>query len=96
MTHSGRVKAAFWAFGGTVLAFIYVPLIVITINSFNSDRTFGWPPPGFTTEWWSRALEAQGPRDALMMSVKAGLGATAIALVLGTLLSLSLIHIWNL
>ena len=90
MTHSGRVKAAFWAFGGTVLAFIYVPLIVITINSFNSDRTFGWPPPGFTTEWWSRALEAQGPRDALMMSVKAGLGATAIALVLGTLLSLAL------
>ena len=73
-----------------VLAFIYVPLGVVAINSFNSDRTFGWPPPGLTTQWWSAALQAPGPRDALRTSVEAGLGATAIALVLGSLLALAL------
>jgi putative spermidine/putrescine transport system permease protein len=67
-----------------------VPLLVVGVNSFNRDRTFGWPPPGFTTQWWSTAFEAPGPRAALWMSVRAGLGATAIALVLGTLLALAL------
>ena len=75
-----------------VLAFIYVPLGVVAINSFNSDRTFGWPPPGLTTRWWSAALQASGPRDALRTSVEAGLGATAIALVLGSLLALALMR----
>src|SRR5690349_4682180 len=83
-------KVALTAFATVVLAFVYVPLVVVALNSFNSDRTFGWPPPGFTTQWWRAALQAQGPRDALLTSVQAGLGATVIALVLGTLLALAL------
>jgi len=83
-------RIGFTIFAVVVLAFVYVPIGVVTLNSFNSDRTFGWPPPGLTTQWWSLAWEAQGPRDAILTSVKAGLGATAIALVLGSLLSLAL------
>ena len=33
---------------GAVLAFIYVPLIIIGIEAFNEARTLKWPPPGFT------------------------------------------------
>ena len=33
---------------GVILAVVYVPLIVVMVNSFNADRTFGWPPSGFT------------------------------------------------
>jgi putative spermidine/putrescine transport system permease protein len=87
-----RTQVIFWVFALTVLVFIYVPLGVVAINSFNSDRTFGWPPPGLTTKWWSAALKAPGPRDAIRTSVEAGLGATAIALVLGSLLSLALVR----
>lgn len=83
-----RVALGTWAV--LVLAFVYLPLLVVAINSFNADRTFGWPPSGFTTRWWELAATAQGPRQALWMSVKAALGATAIALVLGTLLALAL------
>jgi putative spermidine/putrescine transport system permease protein len=85
-----RTRLSFWVYAVVVLAFIYVPLAVVGINSFNSDRTFGWPPPGFTTRWWSVALKAPGPRDALRTSVEAGLGATTLALVLGSLLALAL------
>ena len=85
-----RARAAWWAFAALVLAFVYVPLAVVGVNSFNQDKTFGWPPSGFTTQWWATAFQAQGPRDALVTSVKAGLGATAIALVLGSLLALAL------
>jgi putative spermidine/putrescine transport system permease protein len=69
------------------LAVIYVPLSIVLINSFNADRTFAWPPPSWTTHWWTRAWDNEGARAALWTSVKAGLGATAIALVLGTLVA---------
>jgi putative spermidine/putrescine transport system permease protein len=67
------------------LAVIYVPLFVVLVNSFNTSRTFGWPPSGFTLEWWQRAAASEGVLNAVATSVKAGLGATFIALVLGTM-----------
>src|SRR5436190_2592651 len=67
------------------LVAIYTPLAVVLVNSFNTSRTFGWPPSGFTVSWWSRAWEAHGARAALANSIKAGLGATVLALLLGTM-----------
>src|SRR3954447_7769918 len=66
-------------------AFLYVPLGIVVLNAFNDSRTFAFPPTGFTTKWWHLAADDQAARDALIASVKAGLGATAIALVLGTM-----------
>jgi len=67
------------------LAFVYVPLIYVLINSFNTSKTFGWPPTGFTTQWWQAAFTDVGVRDAVRSSVLVGLGATAVALLLGTM-----------
>lgn len=72
---------------GVGLAFIYVPLSVVVINSFNSSRTFSWPPTSFTTEWWSKAITNTGVRRALSWSLAAGFSATLIALLLGTSLA---------
>ncbi len=90
MRLTSRARAGLWAVGAAVLIFVYVPLGVVALNSFNSDRTFGWPPPSLTMRWWRLAAQARGPRDALWTSVQAGLGATALALVLGTLLAFAL------
>jgi putative spermidine/putrescine transport system permease protein len=73
-----------------VLAFVYVPLAVVVVNSFNSDQTFSWPPRGFTFEWWQRAKDSTGLTDALRESVVIALAATAVALVLGTLAAMAL------
>jgi putative spermidine/putrescine transport system permease protein len=72
---------------GLTLAFIYVPLAIICIYAFSSANDLEWPPPGFTTHWFSDAINNPGARDAFLTSVKVGLIATAIALVLGTLAS---------
>ncbi|MFJ9558481.1 ABC transporter permease [Streptomyces fuscichromogenes] len=68
-------------------ALIYVPLLLVLVNSLSPDRSASWPPPGLTTRWWSAAWHSSGARAALWTSVRAGLGATAIALVLGTLIA---------
>jgi putative spermidine/putrescine transport system permease protein len=85
MTLSRRARAMLAAVMGVGLAVVYVPLLVVLISSFNPDKTFGWPPSGVTMDWWSRAWHNPGARAALTTSVKAGLGATAIALVLGSM-----------
>jgi putative spermidine/putrescine transport system permease protein len=71
------------------LAFIYVPLIVIAVYAFNSSRAQAWPIDGLTFKWFDKAIHNPGVRDALWTSVKAGLGATAIALLLGSLAAMA-------
>ena len=71
------------------LAFIYLPIVVIAAYAFNESRSQTWPIDGLTTKWFSKALDNSGVRDALWTSLKAGLGATAIALVLGTMAALA-------
>jgi putative spermidine/putrescine transport system permease protein len=71
------------------LAFIYVPLILIAVYAFNASVTQSWPIDTFTTKWFSVAYHDDNVRHALWLSVRAALGATVIALVLGTLASLA-------
>lgn len=77
-----RTLLAIMALGFT---FIYLPLLLVVINSFNTNKSFAWPPTGFTTEWWSKAAVNEGIRDAVMRSFFTALIATSIALVLGSL-----------
>ncbi len=87
MTISNKSRYLLMALMGVGLAFIYIPLSVVVINSFNSSKTFSWPPTSFTTLWWSKAIENTGVREALKWSLFAGLLATTIALLLGTALA---------
>jgi putative spermidine/putrescine transport system permease protein len=83
-------KSARWgltAITGIVLVFIYFPLLVVLVNSFNASKVFSWPPTSWTTDWWSKAATNDGVRSALLTSVKAGVGATLIALVLGSMVA---------
>jgi putative spermidine/putrescine transport system permease protein len=68
-----------------VLAFIYLPLIVIGIYAFNASTNQAWPIPGLSLKWFEGALAQQGVRDALWTSIRAGLLATAVALLLGSM-----------
>ena len=74
---------------GLTLAFIYLPLLIIGLYAFNESVTQAWPIENFSTKWFSVAYHDEKVRDALLLSLQAAIGATAIALVLGTLASLA-------
>ena len=78
-------RLALLLFTVVVLAFLYVPLAVVFRLSFNPAESLGWPPTGWTLEWWRTAWRTEGPRSALWNSVKVALLATAIAMVLGSM-----------
>ena len=92
MNISVRARALFGVAATIGLAFIYLPLIVVVVNSFNTSKVFSWPPREFTLLWWQKAIENEGVRKAMLTSVQAGLGATLIALFLGTALSFALVR----
>jgi len=74
---------------GFTLAFIYIPLFVIGLYAFNKNVTQAWPIENYSTRWFSVAFNNEAVRDALKLSVMAAVGATAVALVLGTLASMA-------
>jgi putative spermidine/putrescine transport system permease protein len=71
------------------LVFIYLPLFIIALYAFNKNVTQAWPIEKYSTKWFSEAYHDEAVRDALKNSIIAALGATAIALVLGTLASMA-------
>jgi putative spermidine/putrescine transport system permease protein len=83
----GRVGLRIATIG--VLAFIYVPLLVVVAYAFNASGTTSWPPAGFSTRWVEAALANTGLRDAFVTSIGIALGASLIALVLGSLAALA-------
>ena len=69
----------------TVL-FLHVPLACIVLYAFSTDaKTFVFPPPGLTTQWFGVAFERDDIRQALALSLRVGAVSTAIAILLGTL-----------
>ncbi len=68
-----------------ILLFIYLPIVLIVVYAFNTSRVPTWPPAGFTLEWFGRAAQSGEIRNSLSLSIQAAIGATLVALVLGTL-----------
>ena len=90
MTTGRGTKVALSIFAVIAFLFVYIPLAVVLINSFNAGETLSWPPQGFSVRWWEAAVSNEGVREALVTSVVLGICATAVALVLGTLAALAL------
>ena len=67
-----------------VIAFLWLPLLLIMAYAFNSSTIQSWPISGFTFHWFREAWHDPEVRSSLELSLKVGLAATAIALVLGT------------
>jgi putative spermidine/putrescine transport system permease protein len=79
----GRAGLGIWTL--LVVLFLWIPLTIILVYAFNTSNIQSWPIPGFTLRWFRVAWEDQEARDALLLSLKAALAATGIALVLGTM-----------
>jgi putative spermidine/putrescine transport system permease protein len=70
-----------------VILFLHIPFLIIVLYAFNGDRGQSWPITNWTTQWFAAALDNPGLRDAVVLSVEAAVGATVIAVMLGTLAS---------
>lgn len=82
-TRATRVSLRIWTI--LVIAFLWIPLVLIAIYAFNKSVVQSWPIPGWTVHWFSVAWHDPDARAALWLSVKVGLIATGTALALGSM-----------
>ena len=85
--HRTRRWLAAWA--GLVFAFLYVPIVVLVVFSFNaSARVNIWG--GFSLAWYGEALRNDLITSAIRVSLIVALVSTVVSVVLGTAVALAL------
>ena len=77
-----RIMLRVWV--ALVLLFLFVPIALIVLYAFNKSNVEGWPPGSLSTKWVTVAWHDPQVRSALFLSLKAGLFATSVALLLGS------------
>jgi putative spermidine/putrescine transport system permease protein len=77
-----RTLLAVWVV--LVLLFLFLPIALIVVYAFNPSNVQGWPLSGLSTKWFGSTWNNPDMRTALYLSLKAGVVATSIALVLGS------------
>jgi putative spermidine/putrescine transport system permease protein len=82
-----RVALRLATFG--VLAFLYLPLVILAIYAFNESRIQAWPPTEFSLRWFFEAAATPSIIRAVGNSLIAASAATVLALILGTLAALA-------
>ena len=83
-----RVALRIWV--ALVLAFLFIPIVLIVLYSFNRSNIESWPIAGFSLHWYSVAFHDPQVRSAFLLSVRVGLFATALALLLGSAVAYAL------
>lgn len=67
-----------------VLAFFYLPMIVMTVNSFNNSK-YGVTWKGFTLQWYMDMFNDPKVIQTLLNSLIIGISAMIASMILGTL-----------
>jgi putrescine transport system permease protein len=79
---------SFLCFG---MAFLYIPMLVMVIYSFNFSKIVPvWG--GFSTRWYVKLFENEKIWDALLLSLKIAVVNATFATILGTLAGLALVR----
>jgi len=77
------VKRFLGTYAVLAYAFLYLPLFVLALFSFNSSRFAVWQ--GFTFDWYRDVFQNENLMEAALNSLTIGIVSTFVATVIGTL-----------
>ena len=70
------------------LLFLHLPILLIFLYAFTTEeRSYTFPPPGLTTQWFAVAWNRADIWPPLYLSLQVAAVSTALAMVLGTLVA---------
>ncbi len=85
------VRAPFLTIYATlVYAFLYFPIVVLVLYSFNGSGVGGFPPSGWTLDWYRQLFQDGSLWDSVLNSAIVALIAVGISLTLGLPAALAL------
>jgi ABC-type spermidine/putrescine transport system permease subunit II len=87
-TRLGPGRVALYVFLALGVAFAILPIAIVVVESFNSSSFGAWPPPGFSTHWYSNLFDNGGFGGPAIRSIELAAVATAGSLLIGTFAAL--------
>lgn len=72
-----------WMFSSLYLLYLYIPILILPLFSFNDSFYISFPLKGFTTQWYAELLADTSIISALKSSVQIGLVTALISTFLG-------------
>jgi spermidine/putrescine transport system permease protein len=92
MTRSSTVRRAplLALYAAFVFAFIYLPIVVLVVYSFNRDGVGGFPPRHFTLGWYTELFADSSIWNSVLNSLIVAAASVALSLGLGLLAALAL------
>ncbi|SEM43899.1 putative spermidine/putrescine transport system permease protein [Gemmobacter aquatilis] len=86
--HSDRASLGLRIAALAGLLFLHLPILLIFLYAFTTEeKSYQFPPPGLTLEWFAVAWHRADIWPPLWLSVQVATIATVLALILGTLVS---------
>jgi putative spermidine/putrescine transport system permease protein len=83
-----RVALRIWV--ALVLAFLFLPIVFIVVYAFNKSNIESWPISHFSVHWFAVAWHDPQVRSAFLLSIRVGLIATVLAVLLGSAVAFAL------
>jgi spermidine/putrescine transport system permease protein len=84
-----RISMPVWIVSIFLYVFLYAPIAVVIVFSFN-DSKHGGPWRGFTTDWYANLLNNEAKVAAVWNTIVLGGVSTVIATIIGTMLGYGL------
>lgn len=78
-----RVSLPLWLVSAFIYIFMYAPIVVVIVFSFNAAK-YGGPWRGFTTDWYATLMHSPDKIVATKNTVILAVASTIIATTLGT------------
>ncbi len=85
-----RVILSFYGIG--IYIFLFAPIAVLILLSFNSSTVVGFPMAGFTTDWYARLVHDNVILGALEKSLIVAFWVTVLSTVIGTMAAFPLVR----
>lgn len=86
------IRHALTGWGVLMYAFLFIPVLLLVMLSFNSNRYGSFPIQGFTTQWYSSVLQSPDLQTAIKTSLMIAAEVTAIAAIVGTAAAFPLVR----
>ena len=85
-----RGALSLWAV--LVYVFLFAPIVLLVVFSFNANRYGTFPITGWTTKWYGQVFHDYQIRDALTTTIRIALEVTAVSTIVGTAAAFPLVR----
>ena len=90
--HARLTRRLLWLLAALVMGFLYLPIVLLILFSFNEPRTPGLPITSLTLDWYEEALTNRVLLEAVWNSILVAVLVAVLATVIGTMAAFPLVR----